>query len=141
VAFSPWITAEGYLDLLRVVLDLDLVDDVAPIQYGIRLLIPRSSKLLELRQVRELVGDFDERSLVYPWAHPDSRVDLLQERVMQVVQEGLRHEQSRRRIFQRVWALARELCEDSAHADVKVAALDRARPRVTIPFLTEPWYC
>ena len=141
VAFSPWITAEGYMDLLQVILDLDLVDDVAPIQYGIRLLIPRSSKLLELPEVRELVGDFDERRLVYPWAHPDSRVDLLQEGVMQVVQEMSRDEQSRRRVFQRVWALARELSKGSARDDARVAALDRARPRVTIPFLTEPWYC
>jgi hypothetical protein len=124
-----------------VVLDLDLVDEVAPVQYGIRLLIPRSSKLLELRQVKELVGDFDERSLVYPWVHPDPRVDLLQIDVMQVVQEASRREQSRRWSFQRIWALARELSEDSARDDVRVAALDRARPRATVPYLTEPWYC
>ena len=40
VIFSPWTSLESYLDLLHVIVDLDLVDNVAPIQYAIRLLIP-----------------------------------------------------------------------------------------------------
>ena len=40
VAFTPWTTREGYLDLLRAVRDLDLTASVAPIQLAIRLLIP-----------------------------------------------------------------------------------------------------
>ncbi len=48
VAFTPWTTREGYLDLLRAIRDLGLVGSVAPIQLAIRLLIPAGSKLLEL---------------------------------------------------------------------------------------------
>ena len=40
VAFTPWTTREGYLELLRAVRDLDLIGSVAPIQLAIRLLIP-----------------------------------------------------------------------------------------------------
>ena len=69
------------------------------------------------------------------------RSDRLQIRVMQVVQEASRLDESRRRSFRRVWALARELCKGTAKDDVRVAALDRARPRATVPYLTEPWYC
>ena len=48
VAFHPWLTLDGYCDLLECLQDLDLVDHVAPIQLAIRLLIPRGSRLLEL---------------------------------------------------------------------------------------------
>ncbi len=43
VAFTPWTTQGAYLDLLRAVRDLDLVENVAPIQLAIRLLIPAGS--------------------------------------------------------------------------------------------------
>src|SRR6266478_70666 len=66
VIFSPWTSLESYLDLLQTLLDLELVDNVAPIQYAIRLLIPASSRLLELEDVRELVGEFNQRNLAYP---------------------------------------------------------------------------
>ncbi len=40
VAFHPWLTLDGYCDLLDTIDGLDLVDHVAPIQLAIRLLIP-----------------------------------------------------------------------------------------------------
>ena len=67
VAFTPWTTVDGYLDLLRVIVELELVENVAPVQLGIRLLIPEGSRLLELSETRELVEKFDAESLVYPW--------------------------------------------------------------------------
>ena len=51
VAFTPWTTLEGYVDLLETIAELDLVDHVAPIQLAIRLLIPAGSRLLELDEV------------------------------------------------------------------------------------------
>ena len=41
VAFHPWLTLDGYCDLLDLIDELDLVDHVAPIQLAIRLLDPR----------------------------------------------------------------------------------------------------
>ena len=60
---------------------LDLVEAVAPIQLAIRLLIPAGSRLLELDEVREMVGPFDARALVYPWKNPNPAVDRLVRRV------------------------------------------------------------
>ena len=40
VPFTPWTTLAGYRDLLTVVAEQDLVENIAPIQLGIRLLIP-----------------------------------------------------------------------------------------------------
>ena len=73
VAFTPWTTMDGYLDLLRVLAAEELVENVAPIQLGIRLLIPEGSRLLELEEVRRGVGAFDAESLVYPWQNPDAQ--------------------------------------------------------------------
>lgn len=141
VAFSPWITLEGYAELLQAVLELELVDDVAPVQYGIRLLIPQASLLLELPEIRERTGEFDGAALVYPWVHADPRVDRLQQSVMQTVQEGQREDRNRRQIFQRIWGLAREALHGSIGEDARIAALDSTRPAATVPYLTEPWYC
>ena len=52
VAFHPWLTLDGYCDLLDTIDRLDLVDHVAPIQLAIRLLIPEGSRLLELEEMR-----------------------------------------------------------------------------------------
>ena len=65
VAFHPWLTLEGYCDLLDTIAELDLVDHVPPIQLAIRLLIPEGSKLLELDEVKAVVADFDPATLAY----------------------------------------------------------------------------
>ena len=141
VTFTPWITLAGYVDLLELLLDLDLVDYVAPIQYGIRLLIPGSSKLLELEEVRDIVSPFDEENLVYPWVHPDPRVDRLHKDVLQAVQEGQGQDEDRRQIFRRIWGLAQRVADGAVRHGHKIATLDQALPRATVPYLTEPWYC
>jgi radical SAM superfamily enzyme YgiQ (UPF0313 family) len=46
VPFTPWTTLESYCEFLAEIARLDLVDHVAPAQYGIRLLIPPGSRLL-----------------------------------------------------------------------------------------------
>ena len=71
VPFTPWTTIDGYLDLLTVLRDENLTENVAPVQLGIRLLIPEGSRLLELDEVRRGVAPFDAKSLVYPWKNED----------------------------------------------------------------------
>ena len=68
-----------------VLAELDLVEDVAPIQLGIRLLVTAESALLELAEIREGVEPFDPASLTWPWRHREPRVDQLQAAVMRVV--------------------------------------------------------
>lgn len=133
VAFHPWTTLESYCELLDVLAGLDLVDHVAPIQLAIRLLVPEGSKLLELEEVRRLVGAFDPKTLTYKWVHVDPRVDALQEDVARIV--GRRLVSDRRAVFE----------------DISTAAHDRAGlPRVVpaalaeggfVPYRDEPWYC
>ena len=134
VPFTPWTTLEGYLDLLRVLAAEELIENVAPIQLGIRLLIPEGSRLLELEEVRRGVGAFDAESLVYPWRNADARVDLLSEAVQGIAAEADRKKESRGVAFARIW--------EAAHA---AAGIDAPALRATegrrVPFLSEPWYC
>jgi radical SAM superfamily enzyme YgiQ (UPF0313 family) len=138
VAFTPWISIEGYQELLSLLAELDLSDHVAPIQLAIRLLIPTGSKLLELPEVQEIVRPFDEAALVYPWRHADPRVDRLQGDIQALVGAATARGASRREIFAQVWLLA----EQAPGGLGRPLPLSVQTPaRVTIPYLTEPWYC
>ncbi|MFQ5802962.1 MAG: CUAEP/CCAEP-tail radical SAM (seleno)protein [Candidatus Methylomirabilales bacterium] len=138
VAFTPWISIERYQDLLSLLAELDLIDQVAPIQLAIRLLIPAGSRLLELPEVGQMVGQFDKVALVYPWRHPDPGVDQLQADVQALVHAAAARGDSRREIFSQVWLLAERASEGSSRPLPPAA---QAPVRVTIPYLTEPWYC
>ena len=133
VAFNPWTTLSGYLDLLQTIAQLDLVENVAPIQWGVRLLIPAGSKLLDREEIRSVLGEFDEAALAYRWTHPDPRVDQLCEDLLAVVKDGQDHEQTRSEIFERVWRAA---CE----AAVEQRELP-AYSRQPVPRLSENWFC
>lgn len=138
VAFTPWISVEGYQDLLSLLAELDLIEQVAPIQLAIRLLIPAGSKLLELPDVRDMVGPFDEAGLIYPWRHKDPSVDRLQADIQALVQAGAARGEDRREIFSQVWMLAERSPVGSPRPFAHAAPLPHA---ASIPYLTEPWYC
>ncbi len=87
VAFTPWTTLTSYMDLVHVVEDLGLTDHVAPVQWGIRLLVTFNSRLLELPDIRRVIGPFDPKTLTYPWKHPDPRVDDLQQQMMALARQ------------------------------------------------------
>jgi radical SAM superfamily enzyme YgiQ (UPF0313 family) len=134
VPFTPWTSLGGYRELLALVADQDLIENVAPIQLGIRLLIPAGSRLLELDEVRGAIGDFDSSGLVYPWKHADGRMDILSERVQELANAGDRLKRSRADTFMRIWRAATELAGENA-----VSADAVSRP--AIPHFSEPWYC
>jgi radical SAM superfamily enzyme YgiQ (UPF0313 family) len=129
VPFTPWTTLEGYRDLLGLLAAENLVNHVAPVQLAIRLLIPAGSRLLELSEIGAMIGPFDEAALVYPWRHPDPRMDQLAARVQDVVNGGLKEKLSRGEIFARIAGAA-------GRPDFS-GVLSRAE----IPYLNEPWYC
>lgn len=133
VAFTPWTALEDYRDLLAHIARLGLVENVSPIQYAIRLLVPAGSKLLELPAARQAIGEFDEAALCYGWTHPDARMDRLQADILEAVKDGQACDESRREIFEAVWRLA--------HDGVPVSMPDMPSPQAPIPHLSEAWYC
>jgi radical SAM superfamily enzyme YgiQ (UPF0313 family) len=127
VAFTPWTTLDGFADLLDTVATLGLVEHVAPVQWGLRLLVTKGSRLLELDDIRRRIQDFDPVTLTYPWRHEDPRVDRLQANIMQAV--GVKLTRPRRALFDIVRGMAGLRDPSPAPA------------RATIPYLNEPWYC
>jgi hypothetical protein len=138
VTFSPWTTLKGYRDLLALLLELDLVEQVSPVQLAIRLLIPAGSRLLELPEVTRITDGFDEAALSHMWRNEDPRVDQLHLDVLDIVKRGEEAGESRRQIFSRVWRVA-HLADDVEKSAIPV--VPPAPDKSTIPFLTEPWYC
>ena len=66
VAFTPWTSAEGYVELLKRLVSLRLFESVPPIQLAIRLLVPSGSYLLEAPGFLDLIKDYDQNLLGYP---------------------------------------------------------------------------
>lgn len=137
VPFTPWTTLESYLELLHILRENELIENVAPIQLAIRLLIPAGSRLLELEEVRCLVALFDPSALVYPWRNPDLRVDALCEEVEEIVAASEKRKLPRRAIFERIW----EAAHQAAGMEAEFAAQPVLVSRAAVPYLNEPWYC
>jgi radical SAM superfamily enzyme YgiQ (UPF0313 family) len=132
LAFTPWTTTETYRGLLRVLRDLDLVESVPSVQLALRLLITSNSRLLELEDIRSIIGPFDKKLLVYPWTHSAAQVDALGARIFRLVDKLQKQGQNRTEIFAAIW---REAGDDPLPENFHLM------PRAAIPYLDEPWYC
>lgn len=128
IPFTPWTTRESYRELLKTLLDLDLVDHVAPVQLALRLLIPRGSRLLDLDDIQTVILAFDEPALLYRWQHRDPTMDALAAEAMRIAASH----GSRREVFGYLWNLVndRPLPQSFVQADAPA-----------VPQLDEPWYC
>ena len=128
IAFTPWTSLEAYRDFLRIISELDLVENVPSVQLALRLLVTSGSRLLELDDLN--VGAFDRNSLVYPWTHADPQVDRLASRIFRLVDALQKQGRARSEIFREI-------------AVISWLDLDNFKlvPRAAIPYLDEPWYC
>ena len=116
--------------------ELNLIENVAPVQLGIRLLIPEGSRILELKDINQFLGDFDAEKLSYNWKSADPLADKLQSEVNKAIQLGVSEGASRRAIFEKVWILAH-------NAFNKLAPALPPEPvgSTNLPTMSEPWYC
>jgi hypothetical protein len=89
--------------------------------------------MLEVEDVKRLVGPFDPDTLSYAWMHPDPDVDRLHADVTAIV--GGRLAADRQLVFGDISTLA--------HARAGVPRSVRSAPRTDarVPYLNEPWYC
>jgi len=128
IPFTPWTTRDSYRELLQLLMDLELVENIAPVQLALRLLIPNGSPLLELSDVQAVTTGFDEPALLHRWKHPDPEMDVLAAQALKLAAVKA----PRRDVFRRMWNLV---------ADRPLAENFDLMPRATIPYMDEPWYC
>ena len=78
--FTPWTSRQDVVDIVDFVAAHDLVANVDPVQYSIRLLIPPGSLLLAERDpvLARCLGDLDAASLGHGWSADDPVLDELQ---------------------------------------------------------------
>ena len=144
VPFTPWTTADGYRELLDTIQQLELIDQVAPIQLAIRLLVTNASPLLELPDIQAVVAEFDSASLTWPWRHRDPQVDALQQQVMRRVGNNPRG--SRRELFEEIHRLFEGTESGAAPTHASAPGCESRRhltlsPQRAVPILSENWYC
>jgi hypothetical protein len=125
--FTPWTTVSQLHDLADFVADHDLVDNVDPVQYSIRLLLPPGSLLLGDRDVAAAIDAYDPDRLSYVWRSPDPAIDELQRAVAAAVERdaGAPIATTYARVREVLGAPPRDVC-----------CAGSPRPR-----LTEAWFC
>ncbi len=133
VAFTPWTTLGDYLDMLAFIEANQLIDNVDPVQYTIRLLVPPGSYLLNRAEMQAHIGPLNEASFSYTWAHPDPRMDQLHKEVSALVEKDVHAGEDAANTFYKVWSLA------AGRKSSAVLALAADRERA--PRLSEPWFC
>lgn len=135
--FTPWTTIDGLVDLLDFVIAHDLVPNVDPVQYAVRLLLPEGSLLLDRPEMTPHLGPYDADRLGWAWTHPVRAVDQLQRDLAALVEARI--DQDGTITFAEIDALIRNqasvLRPTSVPGAVSMGPLGR-RPR-----LTESWFC
>ncbi len=143
VPFTPWTTLEGYRELLRVIAEAELVENVAPIQLAIRLLIPgglapagigggaRDGRSVRRARRWRIPGGMRTRA----WMNCSGARKL-------AVEQSEKRNSARSESFARIWRAAADAA-GSATGDANGAAIWEPRPgaRAEVPHLDEPWYC
>jgi radical SAM superfamily enzyme YgiQ (UPF0313 family) len=137
VPFTPWTTLTDYREILDFVEREGLIDHVDPVQYGIRLLVPPGSLLLDSPAMQPYLGELVKDAFHYRWRHPDWRMEELSTEVSRLVAEAADRGEDTAETFGRVRVLADRAAGAETHRRSLSLAADRPRP----PRLTEPWFC
>ena len=141
MAFTPWTTAETFLDLLSFIEDNGLVKNVQPVQYALKLLLPPGSPLIEVIDRPGLLEPFDEKGLTFGWKNPDPRLEPLRREIAQIVEKDATPDSNGETVpneltFARVKQAAKKALSGSSEP-VTVAP----QPLKDVPGLTEAWFC
>jgi hypothetical protein len=138
VPFTPWATIDDYIDILEFVESESLIDNVDPVQYSIRLLVPPGSLLLARPETNRWLGPLAQESFTYEWNHPDARMDDLHRQVSTLVEQAVQRNEDPAETFYRIRevAYAARGDEPSNRGKFEMKLL-RSRP----PRLTEAWFC
>jgi hypothetical protein len=142
--FTPWTSPADVVALLDLLARCDLVGNVDPVHYAIRLLVPPGSLLLDGDELTGLLGPYDAERLGWQWCAQNPSLDALQARLADVAEAAAHAPWDPAAVYAEVRAatfevLGPDLAPMAAPAPEEtlrsVVALDE-RPR-----LTEPWFC
>jgi radical SAM superfamily enzyme YgiQ (UPF0313 family) len=134
--FTPWTTLDDLVALVDFVAEHDLVDNVDPVHFSIRLLVPEGSLLLDQPAMAPHLGSYDPEHFSYTWTAADPRTDVLQARLAEIVEDAAGLGEQPAATYERVRAAVRGAAGLSLDEAAVVAQGHEDRPR-----LTEAWFC
>lgn len=141
--FTPWTRRHDAVALLDLVAAADLVGNVDPVQYAIRLLVPPGSLLLDGDALSGLLGPYDTERLGWQWQSHDPALDALQERLGALAEAAAEGPWDPTGVYESVRAATLELLDMGGPSEapapdpnLRSALAPEARPR-----LTEAWFC
>ncbi len=150
VPFTPWTTAPDMVRLIDLVDAWDLVGNVDPVHYAIRLLVPPGSLLLDGGALDGRLDAYDPDQLGWTWRAADARLDAVAAELAALAERAGTESWSAVQSFEEVRALvmarlgdadtlaaARSYRQHDDACDVQrspIAPDDRPR-------LTESWFC
>src|SRR5665809_107908 len=132
--FTPWATPQDILEILDFVIANEMVGNVDPIQYTIRLLVPKGSLLLDRPEITPHLQDYDRDRLTYDWQAGDPQLDRLHAELAEIVEADVAAEVDSASTFR---TLYRAVADAAGHS-ADPADLGDVEPR---PRLTEAWFC
>jgi radical SAM superfamily enzyme YgiQ (UPF0313 family) len=127
--FTPWTTRADIIELLDFAYRQDLVSSIDPVQYTIRLLLPRGSLLLDHPDLAPHLGPWDDARLTYEWSASEPGIDALQRSLAALVEASAAAGDDPLTTYAKI----RLAC---GAPPVDLSVLTRDRPR-----LTESWFC
>jgi hypothetical protein len=144
--FTPWTTAADITDLLDLVAACDLVGNVDPVHFAIRLLVPPGSLLLSSGALDGLLGPYDTDGLSWTWTAADPRLDLVQRQIAALAVEAAADGWPAERSYDAVRAVVASTLAGDGHRPSRPPAVTDGRLRSALapddrPRLTEAWFC
>ena len=140
--FTPWTTREEVLDLLDFVVAEDLVPNVDPVQFGIRLLLPPGSLLLENPDplLEASIVGYDPGTLGYAWRSLDPVLDELAEELARCTEEAAVSQAPIEETYEQVRSRCYRAFGLADPGLPPVTALRGPPPKLR-PRLSESWFC
>ncbi|MDA8208315.1 MAG: radical SAM protein [Actinomycetota bacterium] len=133
--FTPWTSPSEIVELFEFVHDEQLIGNVDPIQFTIRLLVPAGSLLLEDPATRSLFNRSEGEPLSYGWQSPWPELDMLQAELASRLPAWL-DSLATWEIFEEMYRLS---CSQLGF-DAKDFDYSQEKERA-VPKLTESWFC
>lgn len=150
--FTPWTSLSDLVDLMDFVSDHDLIGNVDPVHFSIRLLVPEGSLLLDTPEMAPHLGNYQPEQLSYEWTPVDPRTDGLQRQIAVAVEQAAAEGEPLAATYRSVRSIVRNaagLVPESS-CGVEGCSIDGANSAANDgqdasaqnkPRLTEAWFC
>jgi len=133
IPFTPWMLNSDYASMINFIIENELVELTPRIQYGIKLLIPKYSALLEDDSLDSFDIKYSSDALNHEWEHVDRSIEKLYSMVSELILSSMSHKSPKGQFFQNLCSLVEVITHEKISSCTKVSTTRLGS--------TENWYC